>query len=76
MVPGGRDVYIIEKQSPELSGQFQSNLVQIIHEYREFKIVQIKGHVFFKGEIIAKIRLGVYKLFFSRTTEPENLIFK
>jgi hypothetical protein len=31
-------------------------LVQIIPRKREFKIVQIEGHVFFKGEIITKMQ--------------------
>jgi hypothetical protein len=53
-------------------------LVQIILRLREFKIVQIKGHVLFKGEIIkknAKMGWGHLKILFSRTTEPEELIF-
>jgi hypothetical protein len=34
-------------------GQFQSNLV--IFGWREFKFVQIKGQILFKGEIITKM---------------------
>jgi hypothetical protein len=46
-------VYIGKKSpSPETAGQFQSNFVQIILSLREFKIVQIKGQVLFKKEII------------------------
>jgi hypothetical protein len=48
-------------------------LVQIILRYREFKIIQIKGQVLFKGEIITKIqKIGWchLKIFFSRTTGP------
>jgi hypothetical protein len=47
-------------------------LVQIILGYREFKFVQIKGHVLFKGEIITKMKNGVgsLKIFFSRTAGP------
>jgi hypothetical protein len=41
--------------SPEPADQFQSNLVQIILKLRGFEIVQIKGQVLFKGEIITKI---------------------
>jgi hypothetical protein len=45
----------------------------------EFKMVQIKGQVLFKGEIITKkkpkIRWGHLKIFFSRTTIPEKLRF-
>jgi hypothetical protein len=37
------------------AGQNQSNLVQIILWWREFKSVQIKGQVLFKGEIITKM---------------------
>jgi hypothetical protein len=42
--------------SPELVGQFQSNLVHIIFAERELKFVQINGQVLFKGEIIAKMQ--------------------
>jgi hypothetical protein len=38
---------------------------------REFLIVQIKGQVLFKGEIITKMGCGHLKIFFSRTTYPE-----
>jgi hypothetical protein len=37
------------------ASQIQSNLVQIILGWREFKFVQIKGQVHFKGEIITKM---------------------
>jgi hypothetical protein len=37
-------------------------------------IIQIKGQVFFKGEIIAKIGWGHLKIF-PRTTNPEKLRF-
>jgi hypothetical protein len=37
---------------------------------------QIKGQVLFKGEIITKMRWGYFQIYFSRTTEPEELIFK
>jgi hypothetical protein len=67
MVPGGSGgatigttiftcVYIEKSTSPEPSGQFQSNFVQIILGQREFQIVQIKGQVIFKGEIIMKMQ--------------------
>jgi hypothetical protein len=53
-------------------------LVQIILEQREFKFVQIKVQVLFKGEIDfknVKIGWGHLKIFFSRTTGPEKLTF-
>jgi hypothetical protein len=50
-------------------------MVQIILGSWEFQIVQFKGQVLFKGEIIAKMGWGHIKIFFSRTTEPEELIF-
>jgi hypothetical protein len=50
-------------------------MVQIIQGYGEFKIVEIKGQVLFNGEIITKMRWCHLKIFFSRTTEPEELIF-
>jgi hypothetical protein len=34
----------------------------------EFKFVQIKGQVLFKGEIIVKMGWGHLKILFSRTT--------
>jgi hypothetical protein len=37
------------------TSQIQSNLVQIILGWREFKFVQIKDQVLFKGEIITKM---------------------
>jgi hypothetical protein len=51
-------------------------LVQITLRYREFKIVEIKGQVLFKGEIITKCknRVGSLKIF-SRTTWSEKLKF-
>jgi hypothetical protein len=51
--------------------------MQIILEYRELRIVQIKGQILFKGQIITKCKTGVghLKIFLSRTTEPEKLIF-
>jgi hypothetical protein len=45
-------------------------LVQIILGQREFKFVQIKGQVFFKGEIIIKMGWDLLYIFFSRTTRP------
>jgi hypothetical protein len=36
----------------------------------EFKFIQIKGQVLFKGEIITKMGWGHLKILFSRTTEP------
>jgi hypothetical protein len=42
------------------------------------KIVQIKGQVLFKGEIITKMQKigwGHLKIFFSRSTMPEKLRF-
>jgi hypothetical protein len=48
--------YIEELSSPEPTCQFQSNLVQIILGYREFKIIQIKGQILFKGEMIRKVQ--------------------
>jgi hypothetical protein len=56
-----------EGDSPSPRGdnsQIQSNLVQIVLEWGEFKFVQIKGQVLFKGEIITKIGLGHLKIFF------------
>jgi hypothetical protein len=49
-------VFILKKKnpSPELAGLFHSNLAQIILRYGEFLIVQIKGQVLLKGEIILK----------------------
>jgi hypothetical protein len=38
-------------------------------------IVQIKGQVHFKGEINTKMEWSHSKILFSRTTEPEELIF-
>jgi hypothetical protein len=35
---------------------FQSNLTQIVLEWREFNIVQIKVEAFFEGEIITKMQ--------------------
>jgi hypothetical protein len=71
-------VFIFKKSfSPESVGQFQSNLVKIMIRKRKFKIVQIKGQVFFKGEIITKLSIknAVISKSFSRTAEPEELIF-
>jgi hypothetical protein len=45
---------------------------------KRIKIVQKKGQVLFQGEIItenAKIGWDHLKIFFPRTTEPEELIF-
>jgi Fe-S cluster assembly ATPase SufC len=42
--------------SPEPAGRIQSYLIQIILGEREFKFVQIKGQVLFKGEIITKLK--------------------
>jgi hypothetical protein len=55
-------VFILEKifkkfSSPELTGQFQSNLIQIILEYMGIRVLQIKDQVFFKGEIIVKVQI-------------------
>jgi hypothetical protein len=44
-----------KSSSPEPAGQIQSNLLQIILGLREFKFVQIKSQVLFKGEIITKM---------------------
>jgi hypothetical protein len=44
-----------KSSSPEPAGQIQSNLVQIIFGWREFKFVQIKVQVLFRGEIITKM---------------------
>jgi hypothetical protein len=72
-------IYIImfilkKKSSPEPAGQFKSNLVQIILGYMEFKIVQMKGQILFKGEIITKIKkLGeVIEIFFPREPLSQN----
>jgi hypothetical protein len=35
----------------------------------------MKGQVLFRGEIITKMGWGHLKIFFSRTNEPEELIF-
>ena len=46
---------------------------QSILGWKGFKFAQIKGHTFFKGEIIGKIvkiHLELLKTFFSRTTGP------
>jgi hypothetical protein len=52
----------LEKSPPQSAGQFQSNLEQIILKWREFKLVQIKGQVLFKEEIITKIGcMGSFK---------------
>jgi hypothetical protein len=42
--------------SPEPTGQFQPNLVQVILGKTEFKFLQIKGQILFKGEIITKLQ--------------------
>jgi hypothetical protein len=39
------------------------------------KLFQVKGQVPIKGDIIAKMGWGHVKIFVSRTTEPEELIF-
>jgi hypothetical protein len=44
-----------KSSSPEPAGQIQSNLIQIILGWREIKFVQIRGQIFFKGEIITKM---------------------
>jgi hypothetical protein len=62
-------LFFFEIFSPEPAGQFQSNLVQIILRLKEFRIVQIKGQVFFKGEIITKIR-SVHLKILSITNKP------
>jgi hypothetical protein len=49
-------VFILKNKSPEPASQFQSNMVQIILGYRDFKIVQLKDQFFFKGEIITKMQ--------------------
>jgi hypothetical protein len=41
----------------------------------EFQIIQIKGQVLFKREIIAKMGWGYLKIILSRTTELEEFIF-
>ena len=53
-------------------GQFQPNLAQTIFGYSGFMFVQIKGHIFIQGEIIAKIWNSIenIKKIFSRTTGP------
>jgi hypothetical protein len=68
----GKRVKYIEhfETSPEPAGEFYSNLVKIV-------LVQNKGQILFKGEINYKNAnegLGHLK-FFSRTTEPEWVIF-
>ena len=52
--------------------QFQPNFAQIILGCSGFEYIQIKGHIFFKGEIISKQQNTSTKLkiFFSRTTRP------
>jgi hypothetical protein len=45
----------LKSSSSEPAGQIQSNLVQIVLGCREFKFVQIKDQVLFKGEIITKM---------------------
>jgi hypothetical protein len=52
-------------------------LAQIILGRRKFKIVQMKGDAPLQGEIIAKEQKCTeffFKIFFSRTTDPEELI--
>jgi hypothetical protein len=49
------EIFKKKSSSPEPAGQIQSNLVQIILGWREFKFVQIKGQILFKGEIITKM---------------------
>jgi hypothetical protein len=39
------------------------------------QVVQLKGRVLFKGEIIAKMGWGHLKFLFLRTTKPEKLNF-
>jgi hypothetical protein len=41
----------------------------------EFKIVQIKGQAFSKGEIIIKMQGGNLRILLPRTTVPEEHIF-
>jgi hypothetical protein len=53
----------------------QNEQAQIILRCTEFKILQIRGQILFKGEIIAKIEYGHLKIFFSRTTRQEKLKF-
>jgi hypothetical protein len=58
-----------KSSSPEQASQFQLSSVQIILTYRGSKIVQMKGQVLFKGEII----IGWSHLnIFLRTTKPEK----
>jgi hypothetical protein len=47
-----------KKSSPELASQFQSNWIQNILGWTEFKTIQIKGQVLFKRDIITKIGWG------------------
>jgi hypothetical protein len=49
-------------------------MIQTILTYGEFKFVRIKGHVLFKGWIIANIGWGNL-IFFSRTTVPKTRIY-
>jgi hypothetical protein len=39
---------LLKSSSPELTGQFQSNLTQIILAHMGIQVLQIKDHVFFK----------------------------
>ena len=68
-----RKLWTFSSSSPEPLGQFQLNLAQSILGWRVFKFVQMKGPVFFQGEIIMKlqkIHWQILKIFFSRT--PAN----
>ena len=77
MAPGGQEgatkrkiiftcIYF-GKKSSEPASQFHSNLVQIILGYREFQIIQFKGHALFKRGIIMKMQnfSDVIGIFFS-----------
>jgi hypothetical protein len=56
-----------KSSSPEPTGQIQSNLIQIIVGWREFKFVQLKGQVLFKGNHKNGMSHGHLEIF-SRTT--------
>jgi hypothetical protein len=69
-------IFFFKSSSPKPLGQIQANLVQINLGQTEFKFVQIKGQVLFKGEVIAKMsKWGGAKIFFSRTTGTKKLKF-
>jgi hypothetical protein len=51
-------MFILKKKSfsPEPASQLQSNLVQTYLAWWEFKFIQMKAQVLFKGGVITKVQ--------------------